>query len=132
MNNTKQQNKPIFELPKKLHRYDEQLRGDDKSDPLLVDLSATLQKPYCDTMAKEIMRRWNCHEELLQAVIAAKELGDWFMEHSRQADYAHSELNEKLEDTAGWKVIVDSGYNGLMASYCGQFEEAIAKTKEEL
>lgn len=65
---TKPQHTPIFNLPKKLHRYDEQLRGDDGSDPLLVDLSATLQKPYCNEMAEAIMHRWNCHDELLEAL----------------------------------------------------------------
>lgn len=57
-----------FKYPKLLHRYDEQLRGDDGSDPLLVDLSATLQRPYADLMAAEIMRRWNCHDELIEAL----------------------------------------------------------------
>jgi hypothetical protein len=29
-----------------------------------------------------------------------------------------------------WKELVDAGHNGLMASYDGQFEEALAKVKE--
>lgn len=57
-----------MQLPVKLHRYDEQLRGDNKSDPLLVDLKATLQEPYASQMAAEIERRWNCHAELLAAL----------------------------------------------------------------
>lgn len=65
--------------------------------------------------------------ELLAAVKAAKEMVEWFMEHSRQADHAHEELGEKLEETKGWKDLIDSGYNGLMASYGSQFDEAIAK-----
>jgi hypothetical protein len=69
---TKPQHTPIFNLPKKLHRYDEQLRGDDRSDPLLVDLSATLQKPYCDKMAEAIMHRWNCHDDLLDALLTSE------------------------------------------------------------
>jgi len=66
---------------------------------------------------------------LIKAVRAAKEMSDWFMEHSRQADHAHSELKQPLHETAGWKELVDSGYNGLMASYHSQFEEALAKVK---
>jgi uncharacterized protein (DUF2235 family) len=67
--------------------------------------------------------------DLIQAVRAAKEMSDWFMKHSRQADHAFSELKQPLHETAGWKELVDSGYNGLMASYHGQFEEALAKVK---
>lgn len=67
--------------------------------------------------------------DLLQAVKAAKEMVEWFMANSRQADHAHSELGKKLEETEGWKELIDSGYNGLMASYGGQFEEALAKTE---
>jgi hypothetical protein len=67
--------------------------------------------------------------QLVEAVRAAKEMSDWFMEHSRQADHAHSELKQPLHETAGWKELVDSGYNGLMASYQQQFEEALAKVK---
>ena len=66
---------------------------------------------------------------LVEAVQAAKEMSDWFMEHSRQADHAHEELKQPLHETAGWKELVDSGYNGLMASYHSQFEEALTKVK---
>lgn len=69
--------------------------------------------------------------DLLEAVRAAQDLVEWFMQHSRQADHAHSELGQKLEETDGWKAIVDSGYNGLMASYSGQFYDAIAKATGE-
>jgi hypothetical protein len=57
---------------------------------------------------------------------AAKQFSDWFMEHSRQADHAHSELGQALHETKGWQELVDSGYNGLMASYHVQFDEALA------
>lgn len=66
---------------------------------------------------------------LIEAVRAAKEMADWFMKHSRQAEHAHSELKQPLHETTGWKELVDSGYNGLMASYHGQFEEALAVVK---
>lgn len=69
--------------------------------------------------------------ELVGAVKAAKEMSQWFMEHSRQADHAHSELGEPLEKTAGWKELIDAGYNGLMASYQGQFEQALAALPAE-
>lgn len=63
---------------------------------------------------------------IIDALKAAIEMSDWFMQHSRQADHAHSELGQKLEETTGWNELVDAGYNGLMASYHSQFEEAIA------
>jgi hypothetical protein len=66
---------------------------------------------------------------LVEAVRAAKQMSDWFMEHSRQADHAHEQLKQPLHETTGWKELVDAGYNGLMASYHGQFEEALAKVK---
>jgi len=69
-------------------------------------------------------------ESVRAALTASKEFSDWFMRHSCQADYAHSELGEKLEETAGWKEIVDAGYNGLMASYHSQFEEALITLNE--
>ncbi|WP_020471505.1 hypothetical protein [Zavarzinella formosa] len=65
--------------------------------------------------------------EMLEALKAAKELVEWFMQHSRQADHAHEELGQSLHETTGWKELVDSGYNGLMASYGEQFDAAIAK-----
>ena len=67
--------------------------------------------------------------DLIQAVRAAKEMSDWFMKHSRQAEHAHEELKQPLHETTGWKELADAGYNGLMASYHSQFEEALAKVK---
>lgn len=65
-----------------------------------------------------------------EALDAAVEFSDWFMENSRQADHAHSERKEKLEETIGWKLLIDAGYNGLMASYDSQFKEALATIEE--
>ena len=67
--------------------------------------------------------------DLIQAVRAAKEMSDWFMKHSRQAEHAFEELKQPLHETDGWKELVDSGYNGLMASYGSQFEQVLAKVK---
>lgn len=83
-----------------------------------------------------LLDEWT-HNELANAAIqamqpyvkelvnAAREMSDWFMEHSRQADHAHSELKQPLHETTGWKELIDAGYNGLMASYHSQFEQAL-------
>ena len=82
-------------------------------------------------IARQIIRK---QSEMLkvakEALDAAVEFCDWFMENSRQADHAHSELEEKLEETKGWKELIDGGYNGLIASYDSQFKQALATIEE--
>lgn len=66
-------------------------------------------------------------KQLTEAVLAAQEFGEWFIQHSRQAAHAHSELGQKLEETAGWKEMEAAGYDGYMAACRDQFAEALAK-----
>lgn len=65
---------------------------------------------------------------LRDALEAAHELEEWFMKHSRAADYDHRNRQIPLHETGGWNELIDAGYNGLMASYNEQFREPLAAT----
>ncbi len=91
-------------------------------------LAAAREKQFAAARKeRDSLRKSNAR--LIEAVRAAMEMSDWFMKHSRQAEHAHEELKQPLHETAGWKEMVDAGYNGLMASYHAQFEQALANVK---